>query len=52
MEQKKALLYARDHTVAEGLSQIQHWNAAMLLSNDLMQAIKASVSKQKPQFED
>ncbi len=49
---KNALLYARDHAVAEGLSQIQYWNAATLLSDDLMQAIKASVSKQKPQFDD
>ncbi|MFO0121912.1 MAG: enoyl-CoA hydratase-related protein, partial [Inhella sp.] len=33
---KQALNYARDHSVAEGLEQIATWNAAMLLSEDLM----------------
>ena len=33
---KQALNYARDHSVADGLEQIATWNAAMLLSEDLM----------------
>ena len=49
---KHQLLYTRDHTVADGLQYMQVWNAAFLLSNDLKESFKASVSKTKPQFED
>ncbi len=49
---KKSLLFARDHSVQEGLNQIQLWNAAMLFSNDLMSAMQAQMMKQSPTFED
>jgi enoyl-CoA hydratase len=49
---KRNLLYARDHSVAESLEYMCHWNAAMFYSNDLMAAFQASMTKQKPEFAD
>jgi hypothetical protein len=46
------LTYARDHSVADGLNYIATWNAAMLMSGDLMTAMMANMSKQTPQFKD
>ena len=41
---KQNLLYARDHTVAEGLEYAAGWNAAMLISDDLREAVGAWLS--------
>jgi enoyl-CoA hydratase len=49
---KEMLNYARDHSVADGLNYIATWNAAMLMSGDLMTAMMANMSKQTPQFKD
>lgn len=49
---KRALNFARDHSVAEGLHDVATWNAATLLSTDLAAAVQAQLSKQKPRFED
>jgi enoyl-CoA hydratase len=49
---KEMLNYARDHSVADGLSHIATWNAGMLMSADLMTAMMASMSKQQPEFKD
>lgn len=49
---KQALNYARDHSVADGLEQIASWNAAMLLSEDLMNALMKGRSGQAPKFRD
>lgn len=49
---KEVLLYARDHSVSEGLQQIQLWNAAMFLSKDLMEAFQSGMEKRPPEFED
>lgn len=49
---KQALNYARDHSVADGLEQIASWNAAMLLSEDLMTALMKGRGGQAPQFRD
>lgn len=49
---KESLRFARDHSVQEGLQQIQLWNAAMLFSDDLMIAMQAKMMKQAPNFED
>lgn len=49
---KQALLYARDHTVAESLDQIALWNAAMILSEDLAAAGRAAMTKSQPVFRD
>ena len=49
---KEMLLYARDHSVADGLNYIATWNAAMLMSNDLTAAMMAGMSKQPPVCKD
>lgn len=47
---KEMLLYKRDHTVAESLDYMATWNAAMLMSEDLMEAFQASVQKREAVF--
>ena len=47
---KKSIQYSRDHSVAEGLDHIALTNAAMLQTSDMMTAVTAMMSKQKPQF--
>lgn len=49
---KRNLLYARDHTVEEGLQHIKAWNGQHLLSNDLLEAFQAFKEKRKPEYED
>ena len=49
---KEMLLYARDHSVADGLNYIATWNAAMLMSTDMQEAMMASMQKTKPVFRD
>ncbi|MBT9608903.1 MAG: crotonase/enoyl-CoA hydratase family protein [Aquabacterium sp.] len=49
---KEVLNYTRDHSVADGLQHIASWNAAMLMSKDLMAAMMASMAKQTPEFKD
>jgi len=49
---KEMILYARDHTVADGLNYVATWNAAMLMSDDLQKAMMAGMSKQAPEFRD
>jgi enoyl-CoA hydratase len=49
---KEMLNYSRDHSVADGLNYIATWNAAMLMSQDLMTAMMASMAKQTPEFKD
>ncbi|MBL8270081.1 crotonase/enoyl-CoA hydratase family protein [Steroidobacter sp.] len=39
---KHNLLYSRDHDVAEGLEHVATWNASMLLSDDLRQALSSA----------
>uniref|UniRef100_A0ACD5X8N7 Uncharacterized protein n=1 Tax=Avena sativa TaxID=4498 RepID=A0ACD5X8N7_AVESA len=50
MGTKAVLLRSRDMTVEQGLEHVATWNAGMLKSNDLMEAIKAFVEKRKPVF--
>jgi enoyl-CoA hydratase/carnithine racemase len=47
---KEMITYARDHSVADGLNYIATWNAAMLLSEDLSEALTAAKEKRKPKF--
>lgn len=47
---KSSLLYARDHTVADSLRQISTWNAAMFLSDDLMEAFQSTMEKRAAKF--
>lgn len=47
---KAALLYARDHSVAESLDQIGLANATVLQSPDVIEAIKNLRTKNSPRF--
>jgi enoyl-CoA hydratase/carnithine racemase len=47
---KANLLYARDHTVAEGLDYVALWNASALQSDDMPSAAMAFMAKQTPTF--
>jgi enoyl-CoA hydratase len=49
---KEQLNYARDHSVADGLNYIATWNAAMLMSKDLTEAMTANMQKRVPVFKD
>ena len=49
---KEMLNYARDHSVADGLNYIATWNAAMLMSKDLTEAMTANMAKKVPSFKD
>ena len=45
---KRALLYARDHTVADGLEWMSVWNMSMLSSSDIERSLQAARQKQHP----
>ena len=49
---KEMITYARDHSVADGLNLVATWNAAMLLSDDLQEAMMANMGKRTPVFKD
>ena len=49
---KEMITYARDHTVADGLNYVATWNAAMLLSTDLDEALAAGREKRAAKFRD
>ena len=49
---KEMLNYGRDHSVADGLNYVATWNAAMLMSADLSEAMAAAREKRPPMFED
>jgi len=49
---KEVLLYQRDHSVEEGLQYIANYNAAMLLSKDIQEAMSANFEKRTAVFED
>jgi enoyl-CoA hydratase len=42
----------RDHSVADGLNYIATWNAAMLISDDLGEALAAARAKRPAKFRD
>jgi enoyl-CoA hydratase/carnithine racemase len=47
---KEMLNYARDHSVADGLNYIASWNAGLLMSTDLQEAMKANLDQRPPEF--
>lgn len=49
---KEMLNYTRDHTVADALNYIATWNAGMLMSDDLGEAIAAQQQKRDAGFAD
>ncbi len=48
---KEILLYTRDHSVEESLNYMVAWNASMLLSNDIFEAMAAYMQKREAEFE-
>ncbi len=49
---KEMLNYARDHSVANSLNYVATWNAGLLMSDDLQEAMLANMSKRPPKFRD
>ncbi|PWF42085.1 crotonase/enoyl-CoA hydratase family protein [Massilia glaciei] len=49
---KEMITYARDHSVADGLNYVATWNAAMLMSDDLHEAMMAKMAKREASFKD
>lgn len=49
---KEMITYARDHSVADSLNYNATWNAAMLMSADLQEAMMAGMAKRAPEFKD
>ena len=49
---KQVLNYSRDHSLADGLEYIAVWNAGMLISDDITEAMTAKLTGRDPQFED
>ena len=49
---KEMLLYARDHSVQEGLNYIATWNAGMLSEKDLREGMTAQFEKRAATYED
>ena len=47
---KANLIYARDHSVADGLDYVATWNMVGLQSEDLIYARAAKMAKKKPIF--
>ncbi|GAV71339.1 ECH domain-containing protein [Cephalotus follicularis] len=47
---KAVLLKSREMTLDQGLDYVATWNSAMLLSDDLMEAVSAQTQKRKPAF--
>lgn len=49
---KEMLLYARDHSVADSLKYMAIWNAGLMQSVDLEEAVEAARQKRVPRFPD
>jgi enoyl-CoA hydratase len=49
---KETLNFSRDHTVSDGLAYVAKRNAAMLLSEDLDEALSAHLEKRAARFKD
>jgi enoyl-CoA hydratase len=49
---KQMLLYARDHSVSDGLNYIATWNAGMMSQTDLQAGIQAQMTKTQAVYED
>ncbi len=49
---KEMINFTRDHSVADGLNYIATWNAGMLISEDMIEAMGAAKAKRQPMFKD
>lgn len=47
---KEIILYARDHSVTDSLNYVATWNAAMLMSTDLQEAMMSGMQNKSPTF--
>jgi len=47
---KEMLNYSRDHSVEDGLNYIATWNAAMVITQDLGEGMKAQAEKRQPAY--
>lgn len=47
---KEMINFTRDHTVADGLNYIATWNAGMLITEDMVEALGALKGKRPPVF--
>jgi enoyl-CoA hydratase len=47
---KEMLNYTRDHSVADGLNYVATWNAAMLITEDLQEGMRAQAEKRPPSY--
>lgn len=50
MGTKELLNYSRDHSVADGLNYTAIWNAAMVQTQDVKDAMLSGLQKRKPTF--
>jgi enoyl-CoA hydratase len=48
---KEMLNYTRDHSVADGLNYIATWNAAMVITQDLEEGMRAQAEKRPPSYD-
>ncbi|MCU0446833.1 MAG: crotonase/enoyl-CoA hydratase family protein [Microscillaceae bacterium] len=48
---KEMLNYTRNHTIEDSLNYVATWNAAMLMSNDAVEAAMSSMQKREAKFE-
>ena len=46
------ITYARDHSTADALNYVATWNVAMLLSEDLSEALNAAKERRAARFRD
>jgi enoyl-CoA hydratase len=49
---KQSILYSREHSVEDSLAHVALWNAGMMVSEDLQEAVAAQREKRKPVFKD
>ena len=49
---KKVLAYSAEHSVKDSLEYVKVWNAGMIYSDDLMEAMQASMEKRQAVFKD
>lgn len=49
---KASINYSQEHSIEEGLAHVALWNAGMMMSEDLDEAVAAQREKRKPVFKD
>lgn len=47
---KEMITYVRDHSVEDALNYVAVWNAAFLMSDDIMEAFQAKMEKRPPTY--